>query len=316
MNKDKQIPVIVVVGPTASGKTKIGVEIAKAINGEVISCDSMQIYKELNIATAKPTKAQMQGIKHHLLSIKSVTEDYSVADYVNDAKGAVNDVLSSNKVPVFVGGTGLYIDSFINNINFQDQIQDSSVRQMLNEKLIKHGNEYLLNMLFEIDEQAAKKIHPNNTKRTIRALEVYYLTGKTITEQQALSKRKSPYSPFYIGLNFSDRQKLYDRINLRVELMVKQGLLEEVKKFYSSNPSLTSQQAIGCKELKPYIDNNATLDECIDNLKRETRRYAKRQITWFNRNNDTKWLHHDLTEFALIYDNAIKSIKDFLKNQN
>lgn len=313
MIENKGIPIIAVVGPTASGKTKLAVEIAKNIDGEVVSFDSMQIYKELSIATAKPTAQEMQGIKHHLISIKSVTEEYSVADYVADAKNAVKDILDSGKLPVFVGGTGLYIDSFINNIDFTPQSSNTQIRKQLQDKLNSHGSQYMYNLLSEIDPQAAKKLHINNTKRIIRALEVYYLTGKTITEQQALSKRNSPYLPLFIGLNYKDRQKLYDRINLRVDLMLKEGLLQEVKNFYNSNPSLTASQAIGSKELRPFLDNKQSLDVCIENLKRETRRYAKRQITWFKRNSEINWFYPDVDDFSVVCQKAIALAKNFLK---
>lgn len=288
---------VVVVGPTASGKTALGVNICKAFNGEVISADSMQIYKGLQISTAKPDSIEMDGVKHHLIDFLDVSQKYSVSDYCKDARAIFDDVISRGKLPVIVGGTGLYIDSFLTNTEFLDDASSDDVRNGLFKELNEKGAEFMHNKLRDIDPEAAEKIHPNNTVRVIRALEVYKTTGKTIT-QQALESHKveSDIEPLYIGISYNDREKLYDRINLRVDLMLEKGLLDEARSFFGSNPSKTAFNSIGCKELKPYIDNEKSLDECVEQLKRSTRRYAKRQLTWFKRNPDIHWFYPDLND--------------------
>lgn len=286
---------VVVVGPTASGKTALGVNICKQFNGEVISADSMQIYKGLQISTAKPDECEMDGIKHHLIDFLPVTEKYSVSNYCKDAGNVFDDIVSRGRLPVIVGGTGLYIDSFLTNTEFIDDASSDDVRDELFKELNQNGAEFMHKKLCEIDPEAAKKIHPNNTVRVIRALEVYKTTGKTITQQTIDShKVESDIEALYIGISYDDREKLYDRINLRVDLMLEKGLLDEARSFFESNPSKTSFNSIGCKELKPYLDNEKSLDECVEQLKRSTRRYAKRQLTWFRRNPEIHWFYPDL----------------------
>lgn len=286
---------IVVVGATASGKTALGVHIAKKFNGEVISADSMQIYKGMNIATAKPTIEEMDGIKHHLIDFVDINQQYSVSAYCNDARKIFDEIIARNKIPVIVGGTGLYIDSFLSNTKFLESASSDSVRKELLAEAEKNGIESLYEQLKGIDPDAARNIHPNNTVRVIRALEIYKTTGQTLTEQNKQSHAiESDIEPLYIGINYSDREKLYNRINLRVDLMLENGLLEEAESFFSSNPSKTAFNAIGYKELKPFIDGSLGLDVCVENLKRETRRYAKRQITWFKRNGKINWFFADL----------------------
>ncbi len=286
---------IVVVGATASGKTALGVHIAKKFNGEVISADSMQIYKGMDIATAKPTVEEMDDVKHHLIDFVDVHEQYSVSAYCNDAKRVFDEILENGKIPVIVGGTGLYVDSFLSNTKFLESASSESVRQELLLEAEKNGTESLYEQLKEIDPIATENIHPNNLVRVVRALEIYKTTGKTLTEQNRLSHTtESDIEPLYIGINYSDREKLYERINLRVDLMLENGLLEEAKAFFASNPSKTAFNAIGYKELKPFIDGNVSFDVCVENLKRETRRYAKRQITWFKRNKNINWIYADL----------------------
>ncbi len=286
---------IVVVGATASGKTALGVHIAKKFNGEVISADSMQIYKGMNIATAKPTVEEMNGVRHHLIDFLDIHEQYSVSAYCNDARTAFDGIVGRGKLPVIVGGTGLYIDSFLSNTKFLDDASSEDVRKELLLEAEEKGSEYLYGLLKEIDPDAAKNIHPNNTVRIVRALEIYKTTGKTLTVQNEQSRvTESDIEPLYIGINYSDREKLYERINLRVDLMIEKGLLKEAEAFFGDNPSKTAVNAIGYKELKPYIDGDLPLDICVENLKRETRRYAKRQITWFKRNKNIHWVYPDL----------------------
>ncbi len=301
---------IVVVGATASGKTALGVHIAKKFNGEVISADSMQIYKGMDIATAKPTPEEMDGIKHHLIDFLDVHQQYSVSAYCNDAKHSFDEIIKKGKIPVIVGGTGLYIDSFLSNTKFLDSASSDNVRKELLLEVEKNGIESLYEQLKEIDPQAAENIHPNNIVRVVRALEIYKTTGKTLTEQNQLShKIESDIEPIYIGINYSDREKLYERINLRVDIMLKNGLLQEAQEFFKLNPSKTAFNAIGYKELKPFIDGELSFDVCVENLKRETRRYAKRQITWFKRNKNIHWIYADL----LSKDEMLESVDNLIK---
>lgn len=314
MSKTK---VIVVVGPTASGKTDLGVYIAKKYNGEVISADSMQIYKNMDIATAKPTISEMDGIKHHLIGFLEPKDEYSVASFCEDAKNVAEEITAKGKIPVIVGGTGLYIDSFINNITFFENTNSKKVREELNKELEQFGIEKLYNELREIDACSAEKIHPNNTLRVIRALEVYRLTGKTLTEQNEQSlKNESPFEPLYIGITYNEREKLYDRINRRVDIMLENGLLEEAEAFYKNYPSQTAVNAIGYKELKPFIDTEKSLEECVESLKQATRKYAKRQLTWFNRNEKINWFYKDLYNDADEFYKSIDTIiNKFLKGE-
>ena len=306
---------IVVVGPTASGKTALGINICKQFNGEVISADSMQIYKGLQISTAKPDAAEMDGVKHHLIDFVDTTEKYSVTSYCKDAARAFDAIVAKGKLPVIVGGTGLYVDSFITNTAFLEDASSDEVSNDLLEELKNKGAEYMHRKLSEIDPDAAEKIHPNNTVRVIRALEVFKTTGKTITQQAEESHRnESDIEPLFIGISYNDREKLYDRINLRVDLMLQNGLLEEARSFFAGNPSKTSFNSIGCKELKPYLDNEKTLDECVEQLKRSTRRYAKRQLTWFKRNPQINWVYPDLCDGDILTD-VFKLINDFLEGE-
>ncbi len=313
----KKTKVIAVVGPTASGKTSLGIHLAQKLNGEVVSGDSMQIYKDMNIATAKPTEEEMQGIKHHLIGFVNPEDEYSVASFCSDAKRAVEDIASRGKTPILVGGTGLYIDSFINNTEFFDNANSKAVRDELYKELNENGIEGLYNELLSVDSEAAKKIHPNNEVRVIRALEIYRLTGKSLTEQNKCShENESPYESLYIGIRYKDREKLYERINRRVDLMCDMGLLEEAKEFYKKHPSQTAVNAIGYKELKPYLDGEKTLQECLEHLKQSTRRYAKRQLTWFNRNEKINWVYPDMyNDINELYLKAETLAEKFLKGE-
>ena len=308
--------IIVILGPTASGKTGLSIELAKRYNGEIISADSMQIYKGMNIATAKPTVEEMCKVKHHLMDFLDPMETYSVGEYVLDAEKAITDILSRNKTPIICGGTGLYIDSLINGINFTDDSSDEKIRDELYNLAETKGIDYLLDMLLKIDYDSYVKLsQQRNLRRIVRAIEFYKVTGKTITEQNINSQNSnSKYDYLLIGLNADDRQFLYDRINRRVDLMIQNGLIEETKEVLNLDLSATAIKAIGYKELIPYINNEASLDECIDKLKMETRRYAKRQLTWFRRNKNINWIYIDrYTSSQEIVDVAVDIInkKDF-----
>ena len=272
-------------------------EIAKKYNGEVVSADSMQIYKGMEIASAKPTEEEMQGIPHHLIGFISPSETFSVSDYVRMATRAIDDIISRGKLPILCGGTGLYIRSLIDNVTFAPEEPDETLRSKLNDRYESEGGEVLLKELAEFDPQTAAKLSPNDGKRIVRAIEIYRTTGITMTEQISLSKLEpSPYQVTAIGLTFADRQNLYERINKRVDKMLINGLLPEADNFYSSEKSVTSSAAIGYKELKPYLDGKITLDAAAEKLKMETRRYAKRQITWFKRDEYIHWIEVDKCE--------------------
>ena len=288
MNKPK---IVVICGPTASGKTALGIELAKKIDGEIISCDSMQIYKDMTIGTAKPTKEEMQGIKHYLIDFVLPTQRYSVADYKKDATEAIKKVLEKGKIPIIVGGTGLYLDSLIYGIEYNDIKVDEEYRKQLEQIAEKEGLEALYKMAKEIDSKAMEKISPNDKKRIMRVLEIYKTTGKTKTEQEAESRKNEVPFDFCVFAIDMDRTILYDRINMRVDKMLQKGLIAEVEnllKKYSTFP--TAMQGLGYKEVVEYLNNECTLEEMSENIKKQTRRYAKRQLTWFRKNKDTIWI--------------------------
>lgn len=278
-----RIFVPVVCGPTASGKTALGVELAKQLDGEIISADSMQIYTGMEIASAKPTKEEKQGIPHHLMDFLSPSCPFSVADYAQLAHKCIQDVNSRGKLPIMVGGTGLYISSVIDNITFDDTGSDLSFRAEMKSFARANGNVALWQKLEKIDPITAKRLHPNNLNRVIRALEVYHISGETISSVQERSRlNESPYEPFFIMPDFP-REQLYLRIDRRVDDMLSRGLVEEAREFFTHDDYVTSAQAIGYKELKPYLDGEKDLAECTEKLKQATRNYAKRQLTWFNK---------------------------------
>ncbi len=293
-------PIIVIAGPTASGKTALSVAVAKKYGGEIISADSMQIYRDMHIASAAPDEEEKQGIPHHLFEFLRRNESYSVAEYVKDAASAIKEVYERGKIPVIVGGTGLYISSLIDNIRFTEEKSDPALRESLQKEYDSIGGEEMIKRIAEFDPETAAKLHPNNKKRVIRAFEVYMQTGVTVTEQNAASKLiESPYDPCIIGLKTEDRQFLYDRINRRVDIMLENGLLEEAKVAYRSRGSATSVQAIGHKEFFRFFEGECSLEEAVETLKRETRRYAKRQLTWFSRDERINWIKIDKTEDIL-----------------
>ena len=283
--------VVVICGPTASGKTALSIELAKKINGEIISCDSMQIYKDMNIGTAKPTKEEMQGIKHYLLDYVLPTKRYSVADYKRDAEKSIKKILEKGKVPIIVGGTGLYVDSLIYNIEYPEIKFDEQYREKLEKEVEEKGLENLYKEAKKIDPIAVEKISKTDKKRILRILEIYHATGKTKTEQEIISRRNEPEYDYKVYALLWDREKLYDRINLRVDLMIKQGLIEEVKSILEKyNTFPTAMQGLGYKEVVQYLNGELTKEKMIEKVKQETRRYAKRQMTWFRKNKQTVWL--------------------------
>lgn len=285
---------IAVLGPTASGKTHLAVKIAEKYNGEIVSADSMQIYKGMDIATAKPTEDEKEGIPHHLMDFLDPGQSFSVSDYVKLASNVTENIISRGKLPVLCGGSGLYVRSFLDNISFSEEKNNEQLRNELNERYKTEGGETLLKELSEFDPETAQKLLPSNGKRIIRAIEIYKTTGITMSEQIKLSKSEpSPYDITAIGLTFSDRQKLYKRINKRVDKMLENGLLNEASEFYSESKGITASAAIGYKELKPYLDGKISLEAAVEKLKMETRRYAKRQLTWFRKDEYIRWIEID-----------------------
>ena len=305
-------PYPIIAGPTASGKTALAVRLAAAIGGEVVSADSMQIYDSVSVGTARPTNEEMQGVPHHLLGFVPLQAKYSVAQYLDDATKAFANIYSRNAIPVLCGGTGLYIQSFMENRQLFEEEPNPELRQQLASTAETQGSEVLLERLRKVDPEAATRLHANDLHRIIRALEVYETTGRTITEQAALSLSvPSPYTACLFVLDFHDRQKLYDRINRRVDVMLGNGLLEEAERILRTDPDATVTQAIGYKEFAAYFEGKISLDEAADNLRRQTRRYAKRQLSWFRRmpNAYTLWgdevsTTEELLEQALFHYNT------------
>lgn len=283
--------VIVICGPTASGKTGLSIELAKRIEGEIVSADSMQIYQEMDIGTAKPTKEEQQGIKHYLMDFVSPEERYSVADYKKEAKRAIKEIIKKGKVPIVVGGTGLYIDSLIYEIEYPDIEFDEEYRKELEQRVEQEGLEKLCEEAQRIDPKAMEKISQNDEKRILRILEIYHATGKTKTEQEIESRKNPVEYEYQVYALKWDREVLYERINKRVDLMIEQGLIEEVKMILEKHQKFpTAMQGLGYKEVVAFLEGNMTQEEMIEKIKMETRRYAKRQMTWFRKNKQTIWL--------------------------
>ena len=283
--------VLAVVGPTASGKTALGIALAKKYGGEIISADSMQIYEGLDIATAKPSAEEMQGIPHHLIGILPRRQAFSAAEYVTLAKEKITEIAARGKLPIIVGGTGLYVDSLLSGMQFSQEGNDPDLRGELYALAETDGKEALHARLAALDPQAAESIHPNNVVRVVRALEVCMSSGRTFSELKAENaSHPSPYDAVMIGLDYADRAVLYDRIDRRVLRMVEQGLVEEARAVYEQGEIQTAANAIGYKELIPFFEERASLPDCIAKIQQETRRYAKRQLTWFRRNHQISWL--------------------------
>ncbi len=301
---------VVITGPTAVGKSNIAIKLAQMIKGEIISADSMQVYKHMDIGTAKVNKEQQELIKHYLIDEVNPDEEFNVVKFKKLAEKYINTILSKGKVPIITGGTGLYINSLIKNIQFSKTVKDEEYRNKLIKLSKEKGNKYIHDLLKKVDPITAEKFHPNDLQRLIRALEVYKHTQKPISEHQRLSTQEpSPYKHAIIGLKM-DRQVLYERINSRVENMIKEGLVEEVKKLIEMgyNKNMVSMQGLGYKETINYIEGKISLRQAIDLIKRDTRRYAKRQMTWFNKNKEIYWL-----DIRLEDKNKNETIKNSLK---
>lgn len=286
--------IVIIVGPTAVGKTDIAIEVAKTLDTEIISSDSVQIYKNLNIGSAKPTLEEMKGIKHHLMDFISPEESYSVSEFYKGAKVVIDDLFTKNRIPVITGGTGLYVNTLLYEMNFGETASDEPYREMLEEIASEQGSEVLHEMLKAVDEAAAERIHPNNVRRVIRALEVNRVTGKPIGDFSMDPVKRDEYEVSLIGLK-RNRLKLYARINSRVDIMINQGLLDEVKnlKELGLNDSFQSMQGIGYKEVLAYLNGSYDYETMVSLLKQNSRRYAKRQMTWFRRYEDIKWIDLD-----------------------
>ena len=285
-------PIICIAGPTASGKTDFAVALAKELNGEVVSCDSMQIYKRMDIGTAKPTREEMQGIPHHMIDVAEPDEDFSVSRYCEMASPIVDDIVSRGKTAIIAGGTGLYMDSLIRGNAFAPY-PSTGRRQELEDRADREGIEVLMQWLQKIDPETAARLHLSDRKRIIRALEIYLETGETMTAHNLKTQAIPPrYSPLWLGLDFEDRSQLYERIDRRVGIMLEQGLIKEIEDLLSSGISAkcTAMQAIGYKEFVSALAGYGTIEEAADLVRQSSRRYAKRQLTWFRRNSATNWL--------------------------
>ena len=288
----QKIPITVIAGPTASGKTSLSIELAKRYNGEIVSCDSMQIYRFMNIGTAKPDKAEQAGVVHHMIDILNPDEAFSVAEYVKAAHGAVADIKSRGKNVFIAGGTGLYINSLVDDVDFCENDSDTAIRDELTRLLQERGIDYLVDELRRFDPVSAEKIHKNNTRRIIRAIEFYKMTGVAISEHQKETKKKeSRYNPLIMAIK-TDMSVLYERIEKRVDIMVEAGLIDEVKSLCDMGykNAMLSMQGIGYKEVIEHLNGEISLDDAIAKIKLATRHYAKRQMTWFRRDERIFWL--------------------------
>ncbi|MCH5209867.1 MAG: tRNA (adenosine(37)-N6)-dimethylallyltransferase MiaA [Oscillospiraceae bacterium] len=306
------MPLIVVAGPTASGKTGLAIEIANYTDGEIVSADSMQIYKYMDIGSAKPTQKERARAVHHLIDFVDPKSDFSVADYTVLAHDIIADITRRGKMAVMVGGTGLYINSVVNDVTFGETDTDYELREKLMNEAQEKGSDYLLHMLREFDEVSANRLHPNNLRRIIRAIEFYKTTGKPISEhQEETKKKKSRYNPLMMCIDW-DRQVLYDRINQRVDIMLREGLVDEVRRLQEMGLTrdMNSMKGIGYKETMDYLDGSVTLDEAAEAIKQNSRRYAKRQLTWFRRDERIHYLNSDNA-----FEEAKKLIDDFLNKK-
>ncbi len=297
MTEDEKIPLLVICGPTASGKTSVGVSLAKRLDGEIISADSMQIYKNMDIVTAVPSEEEKMGVPHHLMNIIDTGKPFSVSDYVKTASEKIREVYDRKKLPILVGGTGLYINSLIDNYDYDENAKDTKIRERLEREAVEFGNAHMLERLYRCDPQRAEELHENNAARIIRSLELYETTGRTFAENMRLSRiNPSPYKLCMIGLDYEDRAELYEKINERVTVMAENGMVEEARKIYESGEMKTASQAIGFKELIPYFEGKEELSVCLDKIRQSTRHYAKRQLTWFRRDVRICWIKRSKNE--------------------
>lgn len=294
MSEEELLPLVVLAGPTASGKTALAAELAIRLNGEVVSADSMQIYQDMQIATAKPDQEEMRGVPHHLIDfLPPDNASFSVAQYVKLAHGCIAQIAERQKLPILAGGTGLYINSVVDGINYKPFPDNQEIRNALRLQAEQYGAEEMFRRLAQVDPELTQNLHPNNVGRVLRALEVYQLTGIPMSEHQRRSRLTPPrYRLCMLGIDFSDRALLYQRINKRVDVMLERGLLEEARRIASIYGG-TARQAIGYKELQPFLDGALPLEVCVEKLKQATRHYAKRQLTWFRRDKRIQWLFVD-----------------------
>lgn len=302
-------PLIILTGPTAAGKTKLSIELAKSINGEIISTDSMQVYRHMDIGSAKIRPEEMQGVKHYLVDILEPTEEFNIVLFQKFAKQAITEIYERGKIPIIVGGTGFYIQSVLYDIDFQESEEDTVLRVELEQLAHEKGAEYLHNMLSEIDAKAAQEIHANNVKRVIRAIEFYRQTGQKISEHNETEReKKSAYDSRYFVLT-DKREKLYEKIDQRVDSMIEEGLVDEVKRLVDMGcrRESTAMQGLGYKEIISYLAGEITLDEAVYIIKRDTRHFAKRQLTWFRRERDVIWVEKD--QFAYDDEKMLNYIK-------
>lgn len=308
----QKLPLVVIVGPTAVGKTAVGVELADKIGGEIISGDSMQVYKYMDIGTAKPTKEEMAGVPHHLIDIVSPGEEFNVARFQEMVEQSIEEIVNRGKIPILVGGTGLYVRSIIDKYDFTPPGGDNAYRSMLERAAARRGNEFLVGMLAKVDPAAARRIHRNDTRRLIRAIEVYQAVGRPISEFQNVSGAAEPkYNLAYFGLTLN-RLKLYEKIEKRVEMMLSKGLVNEVSELVKMGygPAHTSMQALGYKEILYYFGGLCSLEEAVMLIKRNSRRFAKRQLTWFRRDERILWFDVEkYNSFAEIADEIAKKVE-------
>jgi len=306
-------PLIIITGPTAVGKTELSIRLAKEINGEIISADSMQVYRGMDVGTAKITPDEMGGIRHYLIDILDPKEEFNVVKFKTYAKEAMDEIYSKGKIPIVVGGTGFYIQALLYDVDFEDSKEDPEYRKQLEDLAKTHGNDYLHDRLKEVDPESADAIHPNNVKKVIRALEYFKETGQKISDHNKEQRQKeSPYNFCYFVLN-DDRKNLYERINKRVDIMVEEGLVDEVRGLLDEGctKDMISMQGLGYKEIIAYLEGEVSLEEAIYTLKRDTRHFAKRQITWFKRENDVIWIDKNKLQYNedLILDKILEEIR-------
>ena len=308
----EKIPMIAVVGPTASGKTALSIDLALQFDGEIVSADSKQIYRHMTVGTAAPDEEEKRGVPHHLMQFLAPDALFSVAEYVDLAGKCIREINARGKLPVLTGGTGLYVSSLLDNITFFENKSDPALRKELEELAAEKGNEFVLEELRKVDPELAQTLHPNNLGRVIRGIEAYRLTGITMSEQQRLSRQNpSPYDCCVIGLNYRDRQKLYDRIEKRVHVMMEKGLLDEIRQLIAMGYSSTAAQAIGYKEFFDYLEGKGSLEEAIAKVQMESRRYAKRQLTWFRRDERVNWLYiDDYGDYNELKNAAVQLVKN------